>query len=90
LQYFTASELYNLPATTSEWIRYLRNAVAHGNIEITKPEAGKRHGEACIEFRNYKNGKLNFIGTCSYSAFQEFLDEFCKTFLKWKNIKIES
>ena len=80
LQYFTASE----PTTTSEWLRHLRNAVAHGKIEITKPEAGKGHGEACFEFRDY-----NFTGTCSYSAFQEFLDEFCKTFLKWKNIKID-
>ena len=94
LKNFNASKTPpNFTASTFDWLKLLRNSVAHGHMKITaKP--GKGHGEACFELWNYPNGDRdrpkNFICTCSYSAFQEFLDEFIKKFIKWKlpDIKI--
>lgn len=73
--------------STYDWLKLLRHSIAHGNMKIT-PKLGKGHGEANFELWNYPNGKRNlpknFICTCSYSVFQEFLDEFIKKFIKWK------
>lgn len=73
--------------STYDWLRLIRNSIAHGHIKIT-PKYGGEHGDACFEIWNYQGGDrkkpINFICTCSYLAFQEFLDEFFKKFLKWK------
>lgn len=73
--------------STYDWLRLIRNSIAHGHIKIT-PKYGGEHGDACFEIWNYQSGDRkkpkNFICTCTYSVFQEFLDEFFKKFIKWK------
>lgn len=66
--------------TTSEWLKYLRNAISHGNIEINA-SAGIS-GDECWVFWNHTGGKRsnpkNFEVTCSYITLMQFLDEYTK------------
>jgi len=77
-KYFTGD------GTTSEWLRYLRNCFAHGNVEIN-PQAGIDGNEAYVLWNcPEKNKPKNFEATCSSRVFMEFLDEFGRKFIDAK------
>lgn len=67
-------------ATTAEWLKYLRHAFAHGNIEIN-PQKGPE-GDECWVFWNHPGGDRskprNFEVTCSYVTLANFMDEYTK------------